>query len=293
MGILEKLLFEQFPKMPAAVRVVVYLLFVTVFVYLLLVPRFIDGQLVVSDPETGGVLPYRGADLQLQVDGRSYKFRSNEDGFFSIPVIGRMPQGVELQVLHVDTSQWFPVEISVGEMWTNVLGARGHRIEVLAEKPFIRLGHARAVSLIGGALNGLVPPAYAQSLELPRTARVTQARLGDLERAAIHSEVQQAYARVSGKRMQSVTSDSPLSGAARGLTYVQRIQLVTALEARLALKIPDDHWQQMRTLGQLVDYLEKRKQLDKALPPQSQSHERSWAQIQQSFPPDARPVYKE
>jgi acyl carrier protein len=139
-------------------------------------------------------------------------------------------------------------------------------------------------------LDQFIPPAYAQTLVLPRSATVTQAQLGNAERAAIQAQVQKSYAEVTGKAAPVAGPEALLTGSS-GLTYVQRIQLISSLESSFQLKIPDDHWQQMRTLGQLVDYVEKRKQLEKSLASRAKLNDSSWAQIQQKFPLGARPVY--
>ena len=86
-----KFLFDQYVHLPGPIRTVMYIAFFLVFVYLLTLPRFLDGQLIVRDANSGGLLPYRGVDLQMQVEGRPYKFRSNEEGFFSVPIVGRWP----------------------------------------------------------------------------------------------------------------------------------------------------------------------------------------------------------
>lgn len=291
MGI-EKFLFENFPKMPLWVRVGTYLLLLLVFVYLLLLPRFVDGQLVIRESTSGGVLPYRGADLQIQVDGRPYKFRSNEDGFFSIPLIDRLPQGLEIQVFHIDKSLWFPVEVSVSDVWF----ARSHRIEVLADKPFIKLATTNTQSTFTSALiaasQWLVSSAYAQSIVLPNTARVTNAQLPAAEKSEIQSEVERTFSKIVGTPSSAVGLNSPLAGSGSRLTYVQRIQLVTTLERKYKMKIPDEHWQQMGTVGQLVDYMQKRKQIERVLPTDVSGNTKTWAQIQQSFPAEAKPIYR-
>jgi acyl carrier protein len=289
---IEKWIFQVFPKMPRAVRVFTYLVILALFVYLVLIPRFVDGQLVVKEAGTGGMLPYRGADLQIQVDGRPYKFRTNEDGFFSIPVISRLPEGLEVQIFHADKQLWFPLELSTAEIWVR----KRHRIEVLIEKPFVRLARTGeepgTAHVIAGLLEWLASPALAQSIYLPKSSKAQEARLASAEKTAIQSTVESTYAKVAGKASVDVGPASPLTDGDRGLTYLQRIQLVTSLERTYGLTIPDEHWQPMTSVGQLVDYLEKRKQIEQALPSQDKSAVRSWPQIQQSFPIEDRPVYK-
>lgn len=287
---IDKLLFDKFSQMPAWVRVLTYLVLLTVFIYLVLLPRFVDGQLVVRDPSSGGLLPYRGADLQVHVDGRSYKFRSNEEGYFSIPIIGRLPEAIEVKVLHVDRGFWFPIRFSVTELWTK----KNHSIEILDDKPFVRLvGSETARSFVEPGnqplLAWLLPSAHAQVLHLPPSLRPAATELPAPERERIQNEVEQTYAKVSGKSQANVQPGARLTGS-EGLGYTQRIQLITAVERKFNLKIEDEHWQAMTSVEQLSDYVVKRKQIEQAAPADVRS--KPWAQIQQSFPVEQAPVYR-
>jgi len=286
---IEKWIFQTFPKMPAPVRIVTYLVILLLFVYLILVPRFVDGQIVKKIPDAGGFIPYRGTDLQIQVDGRAYKFRTNEDGWFSIPIIGRMPESLTVQVFHADKNLWFPVTLSAASIWS----PHSHEIEILDDKPYVTMSDASwsagANRLLARAAGALLHSADAQTLVLGSTIPA----LPEAERTAIRSEVFALYAKVGGRPAAQVEASTSLADAANGgLTYTQRIQLVTAIEQKYRISIPDEHWQAMSNVGQLADYVAKRQQLAQATGEQKSTQARSWAQIQQSFPPSERPVYK-
>ena len=135
LGYFEKFLFVNFKNMPAWVRVLTYLVFLLLFVYLMLVPRFINGQLVVRDSASGGFIPYRGAELQMAVEGHDYKFKANEGGYWSIPVVSKLPTNLELQVFHSDLGQWFPVTFSAARIWQG--GAQ--RIEIANATPYVKV----------------------------------------------------------------------------------------------------------------------------------------------------------
>ena len=287
---IEKWIFEAFPKMPAPVRIFTYLVILALFIYLILIPRFVDGQIVRKETATGGLLPYRGTDLQLQVDGRPYKFKTNEDGWFSLPLIGRLPESLTIQVFHADKNMWFPITFSAATIWTS----SSHQIVILDDKPFVVVADSGAGagggSLVAAALDWLAGPVHAQNLVLSPSVPA----LPDREKASIREDVVAFYAKVAGKPNTEINANTPFSDASRGgLAYTQRIQVVTAIEQKYKLTIPDEHWQAMNTVGQLIDYVEKRKQLAQSTGSSvSASDKRSWAQIQQSFPADTRPVYK-
>lgn len=63
-----------------------------------------------------------------------------------------------------------------------------------------------------------------------------------------------------------LTLPSLLANRTRDLGYDQRIQLIRAIEQQFQITIPDEQWQQMETVGQLADYVEKRRQLKRSRP---------------------------
>jgi hypothetical protein len=61
-----------------------------------------------------------------------------------------------------------------------------------------------------------------------------------------------------------LTLPSLLANRTRDLGYDQRIQLIRAIEQQFQIAIPDEQWQQMETVGQLADYVEKHRQLKRS-----------------------------
>jgi hypothetical protein len=292
-----KFLFDQYVHLPGPIRTVMYIAFFLVFVYLLTLPRFLDGQLIVRDANSGGLLPYRGVDLQMQVEGRPYKFRSNEEGFFSVPIVGRWPGALDIQIFHEDRRVWFDVKFSVADQWSG----GNHRIEVLADKPFVRLAQDEAneapgpLALVAQMLLSSVGSAHAQAMVLPKNPQTESAQLSSRERAAIRQTVERIYADVVRKPPSAPGSPSLLAGRTKDLSYVQRIQLISAIEKQFQITIPDEHWQQMEVVAQLADYVEKRKQLERSTPASRAAVKgaTSWAVVQKEFPASEKPVYAE
>lgn len=87
-----------------------------------------------------------------------------------------------------------------------------------------------------------------------------------------------------------LTLPSLVSNRTKDLGYDQRMQLIKAIEQQFQITIPDEHWQQMETVGQLVDYVEKRRQLERSRPA-TQAAVRDAASSQQCLrAPDANRV---
>lgn len=238
LGGIFQLLSDNFGKLPRTVRTVMYVAFFVLFAYLLLLPRFISGQLVTTDSE-GGLLPYRGATLQILVEGHPFKYKSNEDGFFSLPLISGWPEPLEVQVWIEDRARWYRVNFSPVDVWWT----RNHRIEVRDKAPYVKLAQVDPASvsaeLFAQLLSALVPAANAQPV---------------VDAATIRSGVAGAYSRISGR------AASPGESLA-ALSYVQRIQLITTVERDFGLRIGDETWQKMSTVGQLADYIVRAKGL--------------------------------
>ncbi len=305
---IENFLFRQFPNQPLWVRVLTYLALLSVFIYLVLIPRFIDGQLVVKDESTGGLVPYRGASIQLQVDGRDYKFTSNESGYFSIPIVSRLPEPVEFQVFHVDKAQWFKVTLTALEAW----GARSRTIEISNSAPFVKIASSAGrddQSALAHLLSRLtipgIPNAEAGTLVLPDVppSPPVPAQLGQenapgqgalsspqSESARIRDIVIRAISTVTGKQPNQIGDNFPLSGA-EGPTYVDRIKIIEEIESQIILKIPDEHWKAIENVAQLVNYIQQRNLLQQRYP-NLKGGPSDWPSIQQSVPSDQRPVFK-
>jgi acyl carrier protein len=225
------------------------------FAYLMVVPRFINGQLVIAS-KNGGAKPYRGGELALHVDGRVFKFKANEDGYWSVPIISLLPHTVRVQVYLVDTDEWYPVDFSWVDLWTH----DAFRLAVMANPPSVGIVSARADAgpsplgaALARALQRLVPDAAAGVLQLPPdTPRGSSAELSRVQR-----EVVTAVSQVTGRDAGDITPGFPLTGAAAP-SYVQRIEIIGRLERVFSVRIPDEHWNFLVNVGELVDYLQKR-----------------------------------
>ncbi len=307
---IESFLFKQFPNQPLWVRVLAYLVLLGVFVYLTLIPRFIDGQLVVKDQSTGGLIPYRGANIQMQVEGRDYKFQSNEGGYWSIPIVSKLPAPIEFQVFHEDKGQWFKVRFTAVEAWRS--GPR--QVEISNSSPYISVATSLTPdtkSAMIDMFNRLPIPgvsdAFAGTLVVPypaaepteksaRPAPASSSESGEppVLRQARDTNVRKTVvleiSKVTGKSPSQIGDDYPLVGD-QAPSYIERIQIIDKLERQFELKIPDEHWKSLTTVAQLTSYIQQRILLQQRYP-HLKTETNDWATTQQSLPPEERPVFK-
>jgi len=248
-----------------------------------------DGHLSIKDPTTGRSIDYRGAELRMNVEGRTYKYAANEDGYWSIPIVSKLPEGLEFEVHDVDNDMWHPVKLSLLQVWQK----GPHKLEITNSPPFIKIVSSVDSSKIGPRISIAFShwlsikstQALAGELQLPPNVMATS--LTNAEKVRIRSSVIDVVSKIIGKKASEIGSNYSLTGD-KAPTYVQRIQIIEALEKEFNLMIPDEHWKSLETTGQLIDYVEKRQILLKS----KQELPKDWQGIQQSFPPEERPRFK-
>jgi len=286
---IEKILLEKFSEMPKLVRIMTYLVILFLFVYLILIPKFTDGHLAIKDPTTGKSIDYRGAELRMHVEGRTYKFTANEDGYWSIPVVSKLPEGVEFEVHDVDNDMWHSVKLSLLEVWQK----GSHKLEITNNPPSIKIvssgGSGKLPSRIFCAFNKWLSIQSTQALagEVQLPLSTTFPSLTQAEKEHIRTSVIGHVSRIMGKKPNEVGLKFSLTGT-KAPTYTQRIQIIDALEKEFNLMIPDEHWKSIETVGQLIDYIEKRQIIFKS----KQQLPEDWQGIQKSFPAEERPEFK-
>lgn len=280
------LISKKFSEMPVWVQVFTYLVLLGLYIYLLLCPRFINGQ-IVARTEHGGIVPYRGVNMQVSVEGRLLKFKTNESGFWSVPVISRLPESMRIQIYHEDERAWHEVVLSTRKIWKK----DDFRIEITDEKPWIKIEQIAALP------TGFDPPALgtgpgeavAAELIIPKQAAANAVE--KVNRDQIDKEVRNSVFKATGINAEAVNDNFPLSGK-EAPSYVERIQIVEDIERNMDIKIPDEHWRELGSIGQLVDYIHNRKLLESYRPELYKSDNiNNWAIIQQRAPENQRPVF--
>ncbi len=92
----ENMLLNQFEKMPPWVRIVTYFVMLVVFVYSVLAPNVLSGE--VQEKQGNGTYIGGVASVGLIVNGHDYRTESNEEGTWALPIANRIPQTIELKI---------------------------------------------------------------------------------------------------------------------------------------------------------------------------------------------------
>lgn len=247
-----KLIVEKFSQMPKWVQVVTWFVMLALIVYLYISPRFINGQIVVA-MDNGGTIEYRGATLRTYIEGRVLKYQANEEGFWSIPVVSRLPQTIRLQVYHEDAHAWYDVNIDKGTVWANSMGKSEIRLLVKNNPPKVetqitRLARDRSQQQdIFTALADIVESAWAAD-NIPQQS--------SLSKDKISQKLSSILAKATGRIQSGASANFALTGK-EAPAYSQKLMIIDSAEKEFKVKIPDEEWRTMSTSGDLADYIYK------------------------------------
>ena len=247
--------------------------------YLTLIPQFINGYVYVKD-DVGGMWAYRGGEILVSVGGRDYKYIANENGYFSVPMISKLPQSLRLGFVHKDTGGRYDVIVP----FTKITTANQLDFEVKTHPPTIVLAAVgqphlipRMVTLTLGAT-----PANAGELRLPPNVVPIETP----EAKKVKDQVQDIIGREAKKPLDSLSEKTEFTST-NGFPYIVKIRIVDAIEKKYGFRIPDDHWQSFRSVGEVVDYTQKRIALDKVEP----SKDVNWPVYQNKVQTRGAPLY--
>jgi acyl carrier protein len=241
--------------MPRWVRVVTWFTLLVLCAYLYVAPRFINGQMVVL-LDNGGTMEYRGATLRTHVEGRVLKFKTNEDGYWSVPVVSRVPyHGIHLQVYHEDAKAWFDVDLDGGTVWGASMGSKEIRLEVASNPPAVKQTILSERPLDRRIMNAFVRFA-AGSEAWAQPAAAGQARSG-MEQVA--EKLNSIIARETRKDPEDITPTFRLTGK-DAPSYSIKLSIINQAEKEFKVKLQDEEWRAMATSGDLAEYIYRERQ---------------------------------
>ena len=314
MSWLERFLFDNFKSMPAWVRVFTYIFVLFLSAYLLLAPRFINGT--VEFPAASGTFkPYRGADLRVHVEGRTLKFTAGEDGYWSIPLVSRLPHTVTVELHLPDQDTWARVLIKPSAIWEHELKSESFKllvnpnasnteapVTIVEGRPGNDQGGFAGANFFGMLRPSLVwaggivlpqgqsspsmasPPPMASSPPKafkaePRSESKREPASAETDEV-LKNEVFKIVSEIVPRPLDQVSNDTPLGFPT--ISYFRRIEIVSALESRNNMRIPDEHWKNLKTVGELVQYIQVRRILQETVA-QGKEAPPDWESVQKMF----------
>jgi hypothetical protein len=276
----ENIVMKSLGAMPLWVRIAAFFVALFVSVYLSLIPQFVNGYVYFKDG-LGGKRAYRGGEILVSVGGHDYKYIANENGYFSVPMISKLPQSLRLGFVHKDTGGRYDVTVP----FTKVTTAAQLDFEVKTDPPSVVFATARlrlelVPRMIAWASGAAA--ASAGELLLPRGV----APIEKPEAKKVKTEVQGIVGREAKKPLGSLSEKTELTST-NGFPYTVKIRIVEAIEKKYGFRIPDDHWQSFRSVGEVIDYTQKRIALDKVEP----SKDITWPAYQNKAQTPSAPLF--
>lgn len=277
-----KIVMSTINAMPRWVRIVAFFVALAVATYLALIPQFVSGFVFFKD-EAGGKWAYRGGEIVVSVGGRDYKYTVNENGYFSVPMISKLPQDLRLGFIHKDTGGRYDVIVPFKKMATAI----DLDFEVKSAPPSVILvAEADGPGLVERVASRMIargfPELVAAELQLPDNVQAIPKPAA----AEVKKEIVDIVAREANKPAESLKATTEFTWA-NGFPYIVKIRVVDTIEKTYGFRIPDDHWQSFRSVGEVVDYTQKRIALDKVNP----SKGISWPEYQNKVQSQGGPLF--
>lgn len=288
---LEDFIFKNFKNMPTTVRIIVYLLFVIVFIYLLLCPRFVDGKLYFIDNK-GRNQPYRGATIEYFVEGRLLKVKVTEEGYWSIPIVSLIPRNMKITIINLDTQSRMNVQLDIAGIWREKFG-HPFSLRVDGEKVFIVEESGRWGSIIHHLAHAmkrfLAPtPLYAQELELP--LQIQSIPVDSASEEQVRRDVVHIISEVAQIPTNELTSDFNLKTSVE-LNALKRIIIVEDLQNLYDIDIPDEHWIRLESIRQITDYIIARIRMQKYFETLNSPSKGTYRQMIHTLPKNEQPKF--
>lgn len=251
-----KFISTNFSKMPKWVQVISWFIMLFLTVYLYISPRFINGHTVIQLPN-GGALDYRGAILRTHIAGRVLKYKTNEDGYWSVPVVSRIPQSMTLELYHEDKHAWFEVKLDAQSIWMNNLGMNLVKIVVGNDNQEpVKLELASqldefndAVMQYASAMISLVVPAAHADTD---ASEVTATNA--MSKQEVINNIKVIMADVLNTKPADISLQHNLVGKSAP-SYFEKLQIIQRSEQMFNIKLQDEEWRLMATVGELSDYI--------------------------------------
>lgn len=279
----DKIVVNAWDELPRWAQITAFFVALFVSLYLTLIPQFVNGYVYFKDEE-GGMHGYRGHQVIVAIGGRDYKYTANENGYFSVPLISKLPESLRLGFVHPDTGGRYDIIIPFARMMTDDqldFEVKSNPRSVVLTENVADLPGGFRVSQWVRSLPDLIP-VHAAELRLPDDVRP----IAESEAVQVNDRVLSIISNASGKPLSSLSDRTELT-LTNGFSSMVKIRVVDAIEKTYRFKIPDEHWQSFRSVGEVVDYTRKRLALEKVSP----SDDLNWASYQNRVRPNGEPLF--
>jgi|GEM_PF-110137 len=236
-NIIVDILWKKFDVMPRPVKILTYLLILSLFSYLLLIPSFICGNCFIEDKD-GRLIPNRAGIITTNIEGKSIKVKIDEEGYWAMPVVSKLPNKIKLHFWHEDKAD--EILISLPALWISST----HEVHLKGNPP--------KFCLVSLAIQ--IAPKITHALALIKCLWGPQLAYGQDE---ITGKVYAAIINLGGGTQPHLSPSVQLKSDLH-FDRLKLIKLVMSLEREFNIKIRDEDWEKWVTVQDIIDYLKKR-----------------------------------
>ena len=248
--LVEKTIFGKFSQMPLWVRIITYLLFVILYVYLLISPKVLGGTIRIITNDGEG--PYLGQPILYHIEDRSLKVYTNEDGEWSIPIANPLSTNIRIEIFNKESKKYISYTANLKEIWLE-----RHIGLLLNDGKLLKQAYIRenrntknrfANILFGNRL-------YAQVFNVPNFIRETIKPLKTKEQ--LISEVCEIFSGLAIIPTEKINKSTEVFDE-KNITVNNQFILYSKITKIYNLSIPNEQWDMLKTINDLSEYIYER-----------------------------------
>ncbi|WP_196161323.1 hypothetical protein [Reinekea sp. G2M2-21] len=232
---------DAYEKMPIWIQIPTFVIILFLFVYLLISPKFIDGELLVASSDSR-TKPIPSSIIEVNVSpGRWVRLHTATDGRFTLPTPIKQPLGSV-------NIRYYPSGIKEGYYETSVKYFKFFGKEILLE--YDESEKTRNVFYLKedvSALFSIVPSAFAD-VEANLTGQtVSEKTVDNIDDAILKSASQRLNRLVEATDLEKTFSDI-------GISKVDLAFIYADIRSNFDLEVKSDIWEYAETLQDIVNF---------------------------------------
>lgn len=288
----ESFITKNFKKMPKWVRVTVYMAIVFVYLYQIISPKYIGGNIQFIDSKNNK-WPYPGQAITYYIQGNSYEVRTTSKGDWALPIPGGLTP-ISMNVHNVDTGGYLEYTISIPDILNNTF--RNKPLFLLIEdnkvinKNSMKFSKLRADVLISSIMDIFSPPPlHAQELKLHQD--IINIIPKSSTRETIEKEVNDLLKNFCN--MPSMDTNKKVLDLVDDLNMKQfdLLILFNQITEEFKIDIPIDHWKKLKTNEDISSYIFSRMQIIQYLSNNGIEVEYDYIKQIEALPPEMTPKF--
>lgn len=287
---LESFIFKNFSKMPGWVRIIVYFAIVSVYIYQIVAPKYIGGNIQFKDAKNN-LWAYPGQPITYYIQGNSYEVRTTSKGDWALPISGGL-NPVYINVYNAESGGYIGYSISILDILNNTF--RNKPLFLLMEENEIKENASMRFSKLKSSdivdtIMDLIPsaPLYGQELKLHEDIHGVKPKSSDLVKIEKKvNDILKDYHDLEVVDGKELHLEDDLE-----LNEFQLLVLYNLTTEEFDLDIPIDHWKKFKTNVDISKYIFSRLQIKEYIDEKDIKAEDDYISQVKVLPEEMRPEF--